>query len=161
MIKIEIPDCITITCENINMLSPSDSGVYCFYSNDDKLLYIGKASELKQRLQTHFSGGSKDNNTSRFNYLIDYAKVFFENCPLKREIYETYMINKMKPLYNKQKCILYKSKYYQLPRYPNKQNKLRNSKNKNRCVAMTMQGEQCKCNVVQGTTKCRIHTKIN
>jgi predicted GIY-YIG superfamily endonuclease len=157
MIKIDIPEFIIINPDTLKSIPYDVGGVYCIYNNENELLYVGKAKELKQRLQSHFSGESVDSNTSRINHLFKYANIFFEECPLNREIYETYIINTFKPLYNKQKCILYKSKFYNLPRFPKKPNK---QNLKNRCISITNQGEQCRCIALKNSDKCRFHNKI-
>ncbi|WP_166257840.1 exonuclease domain-containing protein [Marinobacter salicampi] len=41
---------------------PRSPGVYCFYGENDVLLYVGKSTNIQQRVASHFSG---DHNSSR------------------------------------------------------------------------------------------------
>ena len=37
---------------------PEDSGIYQFYDNQEKLLYVGKAKNLKNRLASYLNKGT-------------------------------------------------------------------------------------------------------
>jgi predicted GIY-YIG superfamily endonuclease/plasmid replication initiation protein len=68
--------------------------VYQFYDKKNKLIYVGKTTNLSQRFIAHFNdGGWKSKEIER----IMYAK-----CSTKTDMdmYEIYYINKLKPKYN-------------------------------------------------------------
>ncbi|MFB5932980.1 nucleotide excision repair endonuclease [Peribacillus frigoritolerans] len=73
------------------------SGIYCIYSEGGKLLYVGKSQCLKNRLSAHFGGYS---NMKDICHMFYYAEIYEMENGADRDIYETYMINKLKPLYN-------------------------------------------------------------
>jgi len=75
--------------------------VYKFINYYDEIIYIGKTSNIKNRIKTHFGkNGHLDfvcyNNTKK----IMYSEV---NSAYNAEIIETYLIHKYKPLYNDEK----------------------------------------------------------
>ena len=86
-------------------------GLYFIFGGDfNELLYIGWASYLNERLNSHFGGHSK--NTAYFSKEMKFAKIILaENFDLWREKIwsykgdkvrdiEFYMIEKLKPKYN-------------------------------------------------------------
>jgi len=78
---------------------PDYGGVYAFYSKEGYLIYIGKTASFKQRMNYHLSDGYKK--------LISRMEVFRLDNEIDREIYETYLINKWKPLFNIKKTFSY------------------------------------------------------
>jgi hypothetical protein len=76
------------------------SGVYCFYSHTNDPLYVGKSIKLKSRLIAHISGQT---HTKDFYDIFFYVKVWFIKEPTDIEMIETYLINHLKPVYNKNK----------------------------------------------------------
>lgn len=80
-------------------------GVYFLYNVDDELIYVGKSKNLYSRINQHITGHGKSINFSHLIYRID---VVFESDELYRELYETYAINTLKPIYNISK--VYKAK---------------------------------------------------
>lgn len=88
--------------------------VYFLYSNDNTLLYIGKSINIRNRLMNHFSKASLEleswkNEVNQENIIIYECT---NDCDL--DIYETYFINKYRPLYNKDK-VFTKSLSFELP----------------------------------------------
>jgi excinuclease UvrABC nuclease subunit len=117
LIKIEIPTPnITITerqqerRENEPAIKPiygfidfhqiprDKGGIFLFYNINDELLFVGKARKLRQRIKKHF----EDTVSPVKNHRDEIYKI--EVCivedPMDREIYETYIINKLKSKYN-------------------------------------------------------------
>jgi excinuclease UvrABC nuclease subunit len=117
LIKIEIPtpDVIIIKQPNLGKynepnissvygfveykLIPNNvAGIYMFFDENDELLYCGKADNLRQRIIRHFQ-----DSVSSIRYHRDEVykiAVFYVEDPLEREIYETYIINKLQAKYN-------------------------------------------------------------
>lgn len=79
---------------------PSYGGVYAFYSSEGYLIYIGKTNSFKSRFSIHLQSYIK-----KFVYSVEISKLDYE---VDREIYETYYINKHKPLFNTKKVFSYK-----------------------------------------------------
>lgn len=95
------------------------SGIYCIYGNTG-LLYIGKAKNVRQRLSQHISHSNLYSRDCLYGYesLLKYFNYSILNCPADREIYETYLINKMRPKLNKNKTYLYTTSRYETDYYP-------------------------------------------
>jgi excinuclease UvrABC nuclease subunit len=81
------------------MRIPRDkSGIYMFFNNKDELLFAGKARKLRQRIRKNF-----DDNVSAIKLYRDEVykiAVCFVEDPVDREIYETYIINRLQAKYN-------------------------------------------------------------
>ncbi|MCM3667851.1 nucleotide excision repair endonuclease [Mesobacillus maritimus] len=78
---------------------PRDKGgLILFYNRSDELLFVGKARKLRQRVKKHF----EDNVSPIKNHREEVYKieVMVVEDPMDREIYETYMINKLQAKYN-------------------------------------------------------------
>jgi excinuclease UvrABC nuclease subunit len=84
----------TPATDDLEQIESLKGGIYLLYDQDYKLLYVGQSDDLKTRIPQSMSeiSGSK----------------FFAVCyiadPYQREIYETSMINDLKPTENKQKA---------------------------------------------------------
>jgi excinuclease UvrABC nuclease subunit len=78
---------------------PRDKGgIFLFYNINDELLFVGKARKLRQRIKKHFEDNVSPIKTHRDEvYRIDVCIV---EDPTDREIYETYIINKLRSKYN-------------------------------------------------------------
>ncbi|MNK22093.1 hypothetical protein D3C87_403640 [compost metagenome] len=79
---------------------PECAGVYYFHDQKGKVIYIGKAINLKKRVASHFTG----NNTAmrRQNFLRDIYHISFERCgsELMALLLECTEIQKHWPVYN-------------------------------------------------------------
>ena len=80
---------------------PEKPGVYYFYNQLRKVIYIGKAINIKKRIASHFSG----NNVSaqRQNFLREIHSITFEICAteLMALLLECSEIQKLWPTYNR------------------------------------------------------------
>lgn len=117
MIKIEIPKPdVTIVQRNqirqenepeipsihgfidFHFIPRDKGGIFMFYNKQDELLFVGKARKLRQRVKKHFEDQVSPVKLHRDEvYKIEIALV---EEPMEREIYETYIINKLQAKYN-------------------------------------------------------------
>lgn len=80
---------------------PEKAGVYYFYNQEKKVIYVGKAVNLKKRVASHFSGHNV--NSQRQNFLRDVHGISFEVCAteLMALLLECSEIKKLWPVYNR------------------------------------------------------------
>lgn len=80
---------------------PEKPGVYYFYNELKKVIYIGKAVNLKKRVTSHFTGHKI--TPQRQNFLRDIHAISFEVCAteLMALLLEGSEIKKLWPIYNK------------------------------------------------------------
>ena len=80
---------------------PEKPGVYYFYNQVKKVVYVGKAVNLKKRVASHFSGHKI--TPQRQNFLRDIHGISFEVCAteLMALLLECTEIKKLWPAYNK------------------------------------------------------------
>ena len=114
MIHIEIPPYDGELTPEGSIAIPKKAGLYAFYAKDDELLYVGKTKNLFTRVRQHCLGN--DSNTGPVSHNIAYLHYWIIESETDLEIYETYMINTLKPAWNKDKVYTYKTRRYH-PRY--------------------------------------------
>ncbi|AYN03546.1 exonuclease domain-containing protein [Flavobacterium sp. 140616W15] len=80
---------------------PEKPGVYYFYDQQKKVIYVGKAINIKKRVASHFSGHNI--NPQRQNFLRDIYRISFEICAteLMALLLECSEIQKLWPKYNR------------------------------------------------------------
>ncbi|MXN91722.1 DNA polymerase III subunit epsilon [Flavobacterium sp. Sd200] len=80
---------------------PEKPGVYYFYSQENKVVYVGKAKNLKKRVAQHFSGHKI--TPQRQNFLRDIYGVSFEICASEfmALLLECCEIKKLWPIHNR------------------------------------------------------------
>jgi DNA polymerase-3 subunit epsilon len=80
---------------------PEKPGVYYFYNQAKKVIYVGKAINLKKRVASHFSGHNI--NPQRQYFLRDIFGISFEVCAteLMALLLECTEIKKLWPTYNR------------------------------------------------------------
>ncbi|REG96105.1 exonuclease domain-containing protein [Flavobacterium aquicola] len=80
---------------------PEKIGVYYFYNQVNKVIYVGKAVNLKKRVASHFSGHNV--NAQRQNFLKDIYGISFEVCgtELMALLLECDEIKRLWPMYNR------------------------------------------------------------
>ena len=79
---------------------PEKPGVYYFYNQLKKVIYVGKAVNLKKRVASHFSGHKI--SPQRQNFLRDIYSISYEICAteLMALLLECVEIKKLWPVYN-------------------------------------------------------------
>ncbi|PJA93537.1 MAG: excinuclease ABC subunit C [Candidatus Kerfeldbacteria bacterium CG_4_9_14_3_um_filter_45_8] len=80
---------------------PLKPGVYRFYDENDRLLYIGKATKLRQRVQSYFRSSTELSGAKQFMVSM-IARIEFTVVDSEPEalLLETTLIKKHKPPYN-------------------------------------------------------------
>ncbi|MBF7155714.1 nucleotide excision repair endonuclease [Bacillus albus] len=102
VIELTLPSSSVFAKENISNIKP-EGGIYFLYSLSNELLYIGKSTNIKVRVNNHIKGSS---NTEEHAEEFNKVECFYIDNPLEIEIYETYLINTLKPKYNKNKIFI-------------------------------------------------------
>ena len=79
------------------------AGVYFFLNKESEVVYVGKARNIRKRLQSHFSNTSKHSN-------IDYSQiedidVIYTGNDIIAQLIETANIKSLKPIYNSQQVV--------------------------------------------------------
>lgn len=86
--------------KNILLTLPDKPGVYRFYSNTERLLYIGKAKKLKKRVNSYFT---KTHDSYRLRYMVSQIdEIQFTVVKDEKEalLLERNLIQNEKPKYN-------------------------------------------------------------
>lgn len=80
---------------------PQKPGVYYFHNNKDKIVYVGKAINIKKRVSSHFTHNDADRK--RQNFLRNIHKITFRECANELEalVFESTEIKRLWPLYNR------------------------------------------------------------
>ncbi|MES2409930.1 MAG: exonuclease domain-containing protein [Bacteroidota bacterium] len=80
---------------------PEKPGVYYFYNQAKKVIYVGKAVNIKKRVASHFTGHNI--NPQRQNFLKDIYSISFEVCAteLMALLLECNEIKNLWPAYNR------------------------------------------------------------
>jgi excinuclease UvrABC nuclease subunit len=76
-------------------------GVYVFYDKHENPLYVGKSKILNTRVPSHINGTS---NVKEIKKDAVSCIVYFISNPAMADIFETYLINEIKPMYNLDKA---------------------------------------------------------
>jgi len=79
---------------------PSSAGVYYFHNSKDKVIYVGKAINLKKRVSSHFT--LNDAGRKRQNFLRNVCKITYKECAgeLEAIVLESVEIRRLWPKYN-------------------------------------------------------------
>jgi DNA polymerase-3 subunit epsilon len=79
---------------------PSGPGVYYFLDAKDKIVYVGKAINIRKRVSSHFTHNDPDRK--RQNFLRTICKVKFKECATELEaiVLESAEIRRLWPKYN-------------------------------------------------------------
>ncbi|MBI4137028.1 GIY-YIG nuclease family protein [Candidatus Roizmanbacteria bacterium] len=81
---------------------PETSGIYFFYDNEGNLLYIGKSTNIRNRVLSHLSSdyqSGKQMQMVKHIARVDYEVTAGELGALIRE---SYLVKKLNPIYNRQ-----------------------------------------------------------
>jgi len=86
--------------EDIDQL-PLTPGVYYFHDAKDKVVYVGKAIQLKKRVVSHFSNNKPSRQKQEF--LRNIHRISFQQCgtELMASVLETIEIKRLWPKYNR------------------------------------------------------------
>ena len=79
---------------------PAKPGVYYFHNSKDKVVYVGKAINIKKRVSSHFTHNDPDRK--RQNFLRNIYRVTFRQCATELEaiVLESTEIKRLWPKYN-------------------------------------------------------------
>jgi DNA polymerase III subunit epsilon len=80
---------------------PSKPGVYYFFNKKNKVIYVGKAINIKKRVSSHFT--QNDADKKRQNFIRNIYNVTYKECATELEalVFESTEIKKLWPLYNR------------------------------------------------------------
>lgn len=79
---------------------PEENGVYLFFNKNRKLLYVGKAINLKKRVASYFSGREQDLRKQKMIPHIRGIKFIITQSEIEALILESQLIKKFLPPYN-------------------------------------------------------------
>lgn len=80
---------------------PNKTGVYYFYNDKAKVIYVGKAKDIKKRISQHFTGNNP--NPQRQHFMREIYSISYELCgtELMAFILEAVEIKRIYPKYNR------------------------------------------------------------
>jgi excinuclease UvrABC nuclease subunit len=81
-----------------NRIPRDKGGIILFFNAEDDLLFVGKARKLRPRVKRHFEDTVSPIKNHRDE--VNRIAVCVVEDPMEREIYETYIINKLNAKYN-------------------------------------------------------------
>jgi DNA polymerase-3 subunit epsilon len=86
--------------EDIDQL-PLTPGVYYFHDAKDKIVYVGKALQLKKRVTSHFSNNKPSRQRQEFQ--LNIHRISYQQCgtELMASVLETIEIKRLWPKYNR------------------------------------------------------------
>lgn len=80
---------------------PEQPGVYQYFDNTDKIIYVGKAKNLKKRVSSYFTKDHADSNKTRVLVKnIDHLKYIVVDTEYDALLLENTLIKKYQPRYN-------------------------------------------------------------
>lgn len=89
-----------LTQEHLNEL-PEAPGVYLFYSDDVTPLYIGKSTNIKERVQSHFTSDYESKKELEIAQQVKRIETIQTSGDLSAQLLESHFIKEMQPLYNR------------------------------------------------------------
>ena len=78
---------------------PSTPGIYKFFSKN-KIIYIGKAKNLKKRVSSYFGKSFKDRKTQQIKILTDHIETFSTTTEVEALLLEQSLIKENLPRFN-------------------------------------------------------------
>jgi DNA polymerase III subunit epsilon len=80
---------------------PQQPGVYYFHNSKGKVVYVGKAINIKKRVSSHFT--HNDGDRKRQNFLRNIHQITYKECANELEalVFESTEIKRLWPLYNR------------------------------------------------------------
>ncbi|MGB8317977.1 MAG: excinuclease ABC subunit UvrC [Ignavibacteriaceae bacterium] len=79
---------------------PSNPGIYQFMNEKGKVIYVGKARNLKNRVKTYFTSGINSPKTSALVNKINDLELIVTDNEIEALVLENNLIKKFKPRYN-------------------------------------------------------------
>ena len=79
---------------------PDSAGVYLMLNNAGKVIYVGKAKVLKNRIKSYFTGTASDRKTSQLVRRIDDLDYILTETEAQALVLEANLIKKYRPKYN-------------------------------------------------------------
>ena len=79
---------------------PDAPGVYLHKNADGKVIYVGKASHLNQRVRSYFQSGPKDGKTDQLVRRIEDFDYIVTDSPADALVLENQLIKEYRPYYN-------------------------------------------------------------
>jgi excinuclease ABC subunit C len=86
--------------QNIVSTLPHAPGIYKYYGADKKILYVGKAKDLRKRITSYFVKQQDNRKTARLVSLIDTIEWTITNDEHDAFLLENSLIKHFKPMYN-------------------------------------------------------------
>lgn len=83
----------------VRVVGTKQSGVYLIRDKGNRIVYVGKAVDLKSRIRDHFNGHT---NTQVYSVFFYEVAVIIENSSIKRSMIETNLMFEYKPVFNKE-----------------------------------------------------------
>ena len=80
--------------------APTNPGVYIFKNKSKKIIYIGKAKNIKNRISNYFQKNIENKKTKKLSNQIDSVDFIITNNEMEALILENNLINIHKPKYN-------------------------------------------------------------
>jgi DNA polymerase-3 subunit epsilon len=80
---------------------PEGPGVYRFHGENDALLYVGKAKEIRTRVLQHWQGASNDTKSQKLSELTRRVDWIETGGELGALLLEARLIRELQPLYNR------------------------------------------------------------
>jgi DNA polymerase III subunit epsilon len=80
---------------------PEAPGVYRFYGENDALLYVGKARDIRQRVLAHWQGATRDEQAHRLAELVRRVEWDETSGELGALLLEARLVRDLQPLYNR------------------------------------------------------------
>jgi len=78
---------------------PSKPGVYIYKDAKNKVIYVGKAKDLKKRVASYFSG-AKDIKTQALVNMVDNIETIITNTEIEAYLLENNLIKELNPKFN-------------------------------------------------------------
>ena len=75
-------------------------GVYRMYDEDDNVIYVGKARDLKKRVASYFSGRAKEAKTMALVARVQRMEVTLTNTEAEALLLEHTLIKRFRPRFN-------------------------------------------------------------
>lgn len=79
---------------------PESPGVYLMKDEDDNIIYVGKAKNLKNRVRSYFNGGSKSQKVIKMVEKVDHFDYIMVDTEAESLVLESNFIKEHRPHYN-------------------------------------------------------------